>query len=72
MTRTGTGGKLTAIRIPAPLLARIDAFTKNLQAQMPGSEITRSEAIRILITHALDGLAPVKRDGTPPATGGTP
>ena len=57
MTRTGSGGMNTAIRIPPPLLERIDAFARKLQAAVLGSEVTRSEAIRVLITQALNRLA---------------
>ena len=56
MTRTGSGGFNTAIRIPPPLLERIDDFAHKLQAAVPGSEVTRSEAIRILVTKGLDAV----------------
>ena len=54
MTRTPSAGFNTALRIPIPLLERIDGFGRRLASQRPGEEVTRSEAIRILITRALD------------------
>jgi hypothetical protein len=70
VTRTGSGGFNTAIRIPAPLLERIDAFARQLQSELPGSEVTRSEAIRILVTRALDSVNPPGPPmPTPPASG---
>ena len=64
MTRTGSGGFNTAFRIPTPLLARVDAFARSRESNEPGREVTRSEAIRILITRALDSVA---LDYNPPA-----
>lgn len=69
MTRTGSGGLNTALRIPPPLLQRIDAFARQLQLELPGSEVTRSEAIRILLTRALDSVA---CDYNPPESGAKP
>lgn len=60
----------TAIRISPPLLARIDAFAVRLQAELPGAMVTRSEAIRILLTKALDSVAPLAP--APPASGSKP
>jgi hypothetical protein len=51
-----------AARFPAELVARVDAFLEG-KAE-PGKTITRSDAIRMLVTRALDALAaeqPAKR-----------
>lgn len=71
MTRTGAGGMNTALRIPVPLLIRIDAFACELQTAVPGSAVTRSEAIRILVTRALDSLNPPGPLLTPPPASGS-
>jgi hypothetical protein len=41
------------IRMPLPLLKRIDAFANNLQQQSPGLHISRADAIRVAIENWL-------------------
>lgn len=52
--------RLLAIRLPAQLLASIDAFVERMQAEVPWATTTRSDAVRWLIMKALEqqGLPP--------------
>lgn len=50
------------VRMPAELIARIDAYRAELQAGMPPSfDVTRPDAVRALVITALDQAAKVKR-----------
>jgi len=44
----------TAIRLSEELIERIDRFRKDKEKENPGLEISRSEAIRMLLTKELD------------------
>jgi len=52
-------------RLPDPLIARIDAWCERFQQQMPGSTMSRSNAIRVLLEKALaaEGFAPEQPKG---------
>lgn len=56
---------LTAFRLPPELIARIDAYAERLQREAPWSNATRADAVRALLTHALDHLEPSGRRRTP-------
>jgi len=43
-------------RLPADLVARIDAYAARLTADNPGLEITRVVAVKALLVQALDAL----------------
>ena len=43
-----------ALRLPNELLARIDQYALQLEAQTPGLNPSRALCIRVLITRALD------------------
>ncbi len=45
-----------AFRLPADLVARIDAYAAKLSNETPGLEITRVVAVKALLTQALDAL----------------
>jgi hypothetical protein len=45
-----------AFRLPADLVARIDAYAARLSNETPGLEITRVIAVKALLTQALDAL----------------
>ena len=47
-----------SLRLPDPLLARIDACAERLQAETPLLEVTRTDALRYLIQL---GLAEVEK-----------
>lgn len=50
-----------AFRLPAPLVARLDAHAAKMSAEQPGMTFTRADAVRTLLTRALDAEAPPKR-----------
>ena len=52
---------LISVRIEPELLARIDAHCQSISEQHQGVRISRSEAIRALCRHALDGIEQPKR-----------
>ena len=43
-----------AFRLPGALVARVDAYAKRLNAATPGLDVTRTDAVRALLTQALD------------------
>jgi len=45
-----------AIRLPQPLLDRIKAYTDRLAQSMQGINITRADAIRVLIERGLNSV----------------
>jgi hypothetical protein len=45
-----------AFRLPGSLLARVDAYAKRLNAATPGLDVTRTDAVRALLTQALDQI----------------
>lgn len=53
-----------AFRFPAELVARIDAFAARIADQNPGLEITRADAVRVLLEKALrsEGLEPAQSE----------
>jgi hypothetical protein len=55
------GSQQIGTRVPDELVARIDAYLERMNAENPGLEVTRADAIRVLLTKALDAEAPAKR-----------
>ena len=53
MVRSSSGGRTTAFRLPPQTEAGVDAYARQLESQSPGREVTRSEAIRLLLAEAL-------------------
>jgi len=49
---------LFAFRLPADLVARVDAYAGRLREQTPWANVTRADAVRALLTQALDELEP--------------
>jgi hypothetical protein len=49
---------LYAFRLPDQLIANVDRFAKRLEAERPGLEVTRAEAVRMLLLEALAGHKP--------------
>jgi hypothetical protein len=43
-----------AFRLPSELVARVDAYAEAIAATVPGVRITRADAVRALLTKALD------------------
>ena len=55
----------TAFRLPEGLLARVDAYAEQLKAERPGLPATRADAVRVLLTLALDQVEGGRRKPTP-------
>ena len=53
--------KQVAFRLDEKLLKRVDAYAKRMGDVAPGVEFTRVDAVRFLLTHALNDLE--KRKG---------
>jgi hypothetical protein len=55
--------KQVAFRLPESLVKRIDGYAAALSRAQPGIEFTRADAVRVLLTRALDaeGPAPSKQ-----------
>jgi hypothetical protein len=48
-------------RLPSALLARVDAFAERMRAELPGSRFARAEAVRVLLSRALDAAETEKK-----------
>lgn len=46
--------KQVAFRLPESLISRIDAFAERCERERPGLSVSRTEALVILLTRALD------------------
>ena len=46
--------KQLAIRLPVPLIERLEAHAKRLRAATPGVNVTRADALRALLIDACD------------------
>ncbi len=42
------------VRLPAALVGRVDQFAERMRAELPGLRFARAEAVRVLLTRALD------------------
>jgi hypothetical protein len=49
------------VRLPGGLVARVDAFAERMRLELPGTRFARAEAVRVLLTRALDQLSPPGR-----------
>ncbi len=45
-----------AFRLPASLVERLDAYAETMGADQPGLTFTRADAVRTLLTRALDSV----------------
>jgi hypothetical protein len=45
-----------AFRLPDPLLARLDRHVERMNADNPGLEFSRADAVRSLLTRSLDAI----------------
>jgi len=50
----GEETKQAAFRLPVSLLARLDAYAEQMGVEQPGMTFTRADALRVLLTRALD------------------
>lgn len=44
------------VRLPTSLVARVDGFAEHMRSELPGVRFARAEAVRVLLTRALDGI----------------
>jgi hypothetical protein len=42
------------VRLPAALVKRVDQFAESMRAELPGTRFARAEAVRVLLTRALN------------------
>lgn len=42
------------VRLPAALVRRVDEFAERMRGELPGTRFARAEAVRVLLTRALD------------------
>jgi hypothetical protein len=54
-TGKGEATQLVAFRLEESLLARLDTYAKGMEEKIPGLTFNRSDAVRALLTRALDG-----------------
>ena len=45
------------VRLPLALVRRVDQFAERMRAELPGTRFARAEAVRVLLTRALDQTA---------------
>jgi hypothetical protein len=48
------------VRLPGSLVGRVDQYAERMRQELPGVRFARAEAVRVLLTRALDQLAAVK------------
>jgi hypothetical protein len=54
-----------AFRLDADLVAKLDEFAAALARQNPGLQVTRTDAVRMLLVQALETATKGKRKGKP-------
>jgi hypothetical protein len=59
--RSAAPKAVTAFRLPPELLARIDAYAERLRQEAPWADATRADAVRALLTAALDAAGMPRR-----------
>jgi hypothetical protein len=45
------------VRLPTALVGRVDRFAEHMRAELPGTRFARAEAVRVLLTRALDQVS---------------
>jgi len=53
-----------AFRLPVSLVESLDAYAKQMSKEQPGIDFTRADAVRVLLTRALDSTSPKKAKRT--------
>lgn len=48
------------VRLPGALVGRVDQYAARMRRELPGVRFARAEAVRVLLTRALDQLAAPK------------
>jgi hypothetical protein len=52
----GNNDSQLVVRLPGSLVGRVDAFAERMREELPGVRFARAEAVRVLLTRALDRL----------------
>ena len=58
--------KQVAFRFPVKLLKELDAYAERLKKEQPGLNITRADAVRLLLTKALASASSEERAAARP------
>ena len=51
-----TNDSQLVVRLPGSLVERVDAFAEHMRSELPGVRFARAEAVRVLLTRALNEL----------------
>jgi hypothetical protein len=51
-----TNDSQLVVRLPGSLVERVDDFAAHMRTELPGVRFARAEAVRVLLTRALDEL----------------
>jgi hypothetical protein len=51
-----TNDSQLVVRLPGSLVERVDDFAAHMRSELPGVRFARAEAVRVLLTRALDEL----------------
>lgn len=54
-SRRGNDSQLV-VRLPGALVGRVDQYAARMRRELPGVRFARAEAVRVLLTRALDQL----------------
>jgi len=54
MSKRTSPMKVIPFRLPTDLVKRLDRHAERMQAEQPGLQVTRADALRVLLTEALD------------------
>ncbi len=54
----GSNDSQLVVRLPGSLIGRVDEFAQRMRSELPGARFARAEAVRVLLTRALDQLKP--------------
>jgi hypothetical protein len=50
------------VRLPGELVGRVDQYAARMRRELPGVRFARAEAVRVLLTRALDQLIAAEED----------
>jgi hypothetical protein len=56
LTKSRANDSQLVVRLPGRLVERVDDFAARMRSELPGVRFARAEAVRVLLTRALDGL----------------
>ena len=62
MSRRGMGGRQLAFRLPQDLIDRLMKHVQRMNKTIPGHQFTAADAVRMLLTQALDTVESARRN----------